>query len=86
MYAIRSYYVADQPMVYVSDKPAFQENILNSKAAAVMATAGFIVEKEAYETKQVIEDVPRITSYNVCYTKLLRIRRWTSQYSMKYRC
>ncbi len=54
--------IADQPMVYVSDKPAFQENILNSKAAAVMATAGFIVEKEAYETEQVIEDVPLMTT------------------------
>ena len=77
MYAIRSYYVASQ----------FQNNLylglnLNSHFIEYDRTtylyesnsnAGSLVNEVGFENNLHATGTGRITSYNVCYTKLLRI-------------
>ena len=53
--------------------------IMGPNGSGKSTLAAVIAGKEDYEAKQgeiLFEGENRITSYNVCYTKLLRVRRY----------
>ena len=67
MYAIRSYYENDIPAPY---NPAIETLPETGEARSVIFTMEKLDQaKTAFETEFIRS---RITSYNVCYTKLLR--------------
>ena len=67
MYAIRSYYDYERRLVHLE---------LSKNEAVVTESIG-----EGEERKIVVK--PRITSYNVCYTKLLRFLVYIAQAKQK---
>ena len=74
MYAIRSYYASKKEIEGYSKEPAADYAFY--LGGHVKATVGKVVESAAkVSLGGFLQRIPtRITSYNVCYTKLLRKR------------
>ena len=86
MYAIRSYYVQDLKVTLIQSELAWEDidsNLagFNSRMDAIEEDTHLIVLPEMFSTgftmnaaelAQDMKGSARITSYNVCYTKLLR--------------
>ena len=88
MYAIRSYYVPSRHLVFMpslgnmgisqrieaEDERQRLRELLNQVVETGEITGGYIARTAAEGVDEVSlkADMRRITSYNVCYTKLLR--------------
>ena len=71
MYAIRSYYVFTDQRMYLAI-PNIQTSIIQRVNAGKIFLYLFHLEQDVGHDVPPISLLPRITSYNVCYTKLLR--------------
>ena len=77
--AVKSYYVTKEPLVKFEEKTAkFAKDLIDFGIFPLANVESSITGKKASETisgrvaKTAVETPIRITSYNVCYTKLLR--------------
>ena len=87
MYAIRSYYAPDVSVVDLTCRLEKGASYAEICAAMKEASEGELKGILGYTEDAVVSnDFVRITSYNVCYTKLLRTKRpqWHAFYAKRH--
>ena len=89
MYAIRSYYVKEKTLIIFDEVQLceraltslkyFCENAPEYHMIVAGSLLGVAVNREQFSFPVGKVDINRITSYNVCYTKLLRV--WNPEWT-----